>query len=634
MAGVLKGTTGKQLRIDLDQRCSSMEEVDPWKYEKLVGGVGYAAGLLYEELKAGILPLGVENKLLLSTGPLSLNRVPGGGSVYLCFKSPLTGIWGEARCGSDFGPDLKRAGLDHVVLENSSEDPVLIVITDGRVEFKSAAHLKGKRVSEKRAAIRAELGKARYSIFCIGPAGENLVRFAAAFSEDRAAGRTGAGAVMGSKNIMGIAVGGTHRIEPVHPEHFRDVIKKSFTNVRENPMSSAFRDHGTIGDLPGNDDAGDWPTKNWQSNSWGKGAELFDHFEDNNLIGPYACYTGCTIQCGRKVEVRNGAYRTPPHGGAEYESISCFTAYLMNEDMDAAVHCTYLCNEYGMDTISTGSVIAFAMEAYEKGLVSQKDLNGIDLTWGNTGAIPGMIEMIANREAIGAVLAEGVRSAAGEIGGGSERFSIHVKGLEGPAHDARSSKALALSYGTGNRGMCHIQPVEAQVWDSGKMDFGLGPYGLDDPETIDRWDETGKGKMVMLLQDALTLPDILGTCKFFMYAGITVDHLAETLSALTGWEIDGDKLLRVSERTCTIQRLFNIREGITVDDDMLPRRVTSLPRFGKYCNEYACTIRDFGAMLKDYYTARGWDQLSGAPTRKKLEELELSDFDKKIASQY
>jgi aldehyde:ferredoxin oxidoreductase len=621
MEARIAGYAGMQLRVDLSRREARAEPLDPGMLREYLGGSGYGARLLYDEVPKGTDPLGPGNKLVVATGPLSLNRIPGGGSVELCFKSPLTGLWGEARSGGDFGPDLKRAGFDFLVIQGAAAEPLYLLVDSGRCELRSAAYLVGKTTSEKRALLRKDLPAAKVSTMVIGPAGEKRVKFATVMVEDRAAGRCGAGAVMGSKNLLAIAVTGDRVVQPAHPQKLTEVLKAALEVLRSNPASKAFRELGTIGDVPSNDFSGDWPTKNWQSNSWGKGQELFDRYAKRNFVRAYGCYRGCLIACGRKVHVPDGPYETPEHGGAEYESISSFTAYMLNEDMDAAVHATYLCNELGIDTISTGAVISFAIECVEKGLLDPG--KGPDLQWGNSASLPDLVRLIARREGIGDLLAEGVRTAAARIGGGAATFAVHVKGLEGPAHDPRSGKALALTYGTANRGMCHIHPVEAMAWDRGKIDWGLVRYGLRDPQTVHRWDEKGKGADVKILQDGLTLPDILGTCKFFMYAGITVDHWADMLSALTGWEVSGRDLLRIGERVVTLQRLFNLREGATPRDDLVPARAMALPLFGKYSTEPDCAIKDYQSMLKEYYEARGWDPITGYPSAARREELGL-----------
>ena len=615
---------GRLLRVNLSDGTIRVEDLKPEWVEDFVGGVGYAARLLYEELPPGADPLGPENKLVLATGPLTLNRFPGGGSLAVCFKAPLTGAWGESRTGGDIGPQIRRAGFDHVVIEGRSGEPVCLVIENGAATLKPAHALAGLLVSEKLRQLRETFGLDGYEFLTIGPGGENLVRYAGVMSGDRAAGRCGGGAVMGAKNLLAVAVKGTLGIPEADPERLKQATRQALEVVRENPNSAAFRAAGTIGDLPGNDESGDWPTKNWQSNSWGKGAELFDSYEKRNFLRDYGCYKGCSIRCGRKVHVPDGPYQTPEHGGAEYESVTCFTAFVLNEDMDAAIHTSWLCNEYGIDTISTGGAIAFAMDCFERGLITRQDVDGLDLSWGNGAVLPVLVKMIAGRRGIGDLLAEGVKRAAERLGGTAREYAIHVKGLEGPAHDPRSGKSLALTYGTGNRGMCHIHPVEAMAWDKGKLDFGLRKHGLADPEAVDRWDEDGKGAAVRLLQDALILPDVMGVCKFFMYAGLTVEHMAAMYSALSGRDVDAARLLTVGERVSNIQRLFNLREGLSRADDDLPRRVLSVPTMGFYKDQPQCVIGDYDRMIRDYYQARGWDPDTGRPSAEKLAALRLS----------
>jgi len=621
MSKLANGYAGKQLRVFLDRKETKVEDLNFDIMRNYLGGVGYGAKILYDELKKGTDPLGSNNKLIFATSPLTANSIPGGGSIMLCFKSPLTNGWGESRCGGDFGPELRKAGYDFLIVEGKAEEPVYLVIEDDRIKFRNAAHLQGKMVTEKIKIIREELNDPLISIMCIGPAGENLVKFAIVMFEARAAGRCGAGAVMGSKNLLAIAVKGSKKVIPAQLEKFKGAIREVMKIVRQHPNTSYLKEHGTTGDLPAVDAAGDWPTKNWQSNSWGKGEELYNYFYKNNLVKNKSCYRGCPIACARVAKVKNGKYKTPEHEGSQYESISAFTAFVLNEDMDVAVHSTYLCNEYGIDTISTGAVIAFAMECYEKGIISQGDADGLDLSWGNPEVLPELVKMIANKEGIGRLLANGVKEFAQNLGRGADEFAIHVKGLEGPAHDPRSGKSMAICYATANRGMCHIHPLEGLAFDSRKEDFGMIKYGVPDPNTIDRWDEKGKGKIVKVLQDGLILPDILSTCKLLMYVGLTVDHYAKILSALTSWNINGEKLLKIGERVINLQRLFNIREGFTRNDDLLPERIKKLPAFGDYKDEERCVIKDYEGMLDEYYRAREWDTKNGKPTNKKLREL-------------
>jgi len=621
----IEGYMGKQLRISLDNKKYKIEKIDTQTLKDYLGGVGYSAKILYEELEKGIDPLSPDNKIIFATGPLTSYRVPGGGSIEICFKSPLTKAWGEARCGGNFGPDMKKAGYDFLIIEDKATEPVYLFIDDNRIEFKDASHLLGKMVSEKTRMMREELNNNDISIMCIGIAGENLVNIATVMFEGRAAGRCGGGAVMGSKNLIAIAVKGSGKIEPKNPDDYNIALKEIRNVVKNSEIAKGFREFGTMGDMAGNDAAGDWPTKNWQANNWGKGEELFDYYNRHNFINNKMCYKGCPIACGRIASVKEGKFKTPQHDGAEYESLSAFTAFVFNEDMDAAVHSSYLCDEYGIDTISAGGIIAFAMECYENGLISKKDTEGLDLSWGNADLLPILVKKISKREGIGDILADGVLKAAKKIGKGAEKFAIHCKGLEGPAHDSRSGKALAVTYGTANRGMCHIHPLEGMAYDSGKFDFGMIPYGVPDPNKIDRWDEKGKGKTVKILQDGLIMPDVLGVCKFFMYAGITLDQYAKLLSSLTGWNLKGKDLLRIGERTNNLQRLFNTREGFSKKDDSIPDRAKQRPLFGAYKDEDRCIVKDYEGMLKEYYEARGWNTETGIPIKEKLLELGLDE---------
>lgn len=626
MSKDLCGYFGKQLRISLDTKETSVEEIKSAVLKKYLGGVGYGARVLYDEIEKGIDPLSPDNKIIFATSPLTANNIPGGGSIMLCFKSPLTHIWGESRCGGDFGPDMRRAGFDALIIEGRAPEPVFLVIHDDDVSLRPAGHMVGEKVTAKIAIIRDELNDPKISVMCIGPAGEKLVKIATVMCEHRAAGRCGAGAVMGSKNLMGIAVKGSRQAKVANPKKMKTAIKSAMNIIRESETAAGFKEHGTPGDMGPNDAAGDWPTKNWHSNSWGKGEEIYDKFFEHHLVKNNGCYRGCPIACGRIADVKTGKFQTPAHEGSEYESLSAFTAFVLNENIEAAIHSTYLCNEYGIDTISAGALIAFAMECYENGILTKEDMAGMDLSWGNPDALPELVKIISLREGIGDMLAEGVKVASEKIGKGSEEFAIHGKGLEAPAHDPRSGKALAVTYGTTSRGLCHIHPLEGMAYDSGKIDWGLTAFGIPDPNSVERWDEKGKGQIVKILQDGLVLPDILNICKFFMYAGITLDHLSDLLSASTGWDIKGRDLLEVGERVLNLQRLFNMREGLSRKDDILPQRIKQKPAFGFYEKEDQCAIKDFEGMLDEYYEARKWDIKTGMPSKEKLKELGLEEL--------
>jgi len=622
-ASQLFGYSGKLLRVNLSKGEVSTEETQPAILREFLGGVGYGAKLLYDEIPVGIEPLSSENKLVFTTGPLTGTRAPGSGFAEVCFKSPLTGIWGESKCGGEWGGALRKAGYDFLVIEGKAEEPKYIVIDNDKVEIRPADKLKGRTTSQKNELIKEELGDGKFDIAVIGPAGEELVRFASIMVGTRAFGRCGAGAVMGSKNLLAIAVRGNGNIPVAEPDRFQKAVKDGNKKVLDATDGEGMAPRGTTGDIPACDELGDIPTKNWRANSWGRGEELYHHFESVNLMRANPCYKGCVLRCGRIVRVESGKWKTPEHEGSEYESICAFTFFVLNEDMDAAVHATYLCNEYGLDTISTGAVIAFAMDCYERGILSKEEVDGLDLTWGNAETIVELVWKISSRKGIGRILGEGTRLASQQIGKGSEMLAIEVKGLEGPAHDGRSGKALAIMYGVGNRGMCHIHPLEGMAYDSLKNDFGLVPYGVPDPKTVDRFAEEGKGEIAKTLQDFGMLPDILGICKFYVYNGLGLPELAELTSSLTGWDIDGKELLNIGERVFNLQRMFNVREGISRKDDYLPARVHRVPEFGMYSSVVECEIKDYKRMLDEYYEARGWNRETGIPTKGKLQQLGL-----------
>jgi len=619
----LYGYAGRLLRIDLSEGRVSTEKTQSEILRKFLGGVGYGAKLLYDEVPAGIAPLSSENKLVFVTGPLTGTGAPGSGFAEVCCKSPLTGIWAESKCGGEWGGALKKAGYDFLVIEGKAKEPKYIVIDNDKVEIRPAGKLKEKTTYQKDKLIKEELKDEKFENAVIGPAGEELVRFANIMVGGRSFGRCGAGAVMGSKNLLAVAVKGTGDIPVAGKERFQKAVKAGNKKVLDTTDGAGMAPDGTTGDLPECDELGDIPTKNWRANSWGKGEELYHHFKSENLIRANPCYKGCVLRCGRIAQVKSGKWQTPEHEGSEYESICAFTFFVLNDDMDAAVHATYLCNEYGLDTISTGAVIAFAIDCHENGIISKEEADGLELTWGNIETVVELVRRIASRKGIGRILGEGTRRASQKIGKGSDLLSMDVKGLEGPAHDGRSGKALAIMYGVNNRGMCHIHPLEGMLYDSLKNDFGLIPYGVPDPKTVDRFAEEGKGTIAKTLQDFGMLPDILGICKFFAYKGLGSQELAELTSSLTGWDIDGRELLNIGERAFNLQRMFNIREGISKKDDYLPERVCKLPEFGPYSSIAECGIKDYQRMLDEYYQARGWSLETGIPTKEKLQQLGL-----------
>ena len=617
------GFVGKILRVDLSKGTVKKEPLNREYAKMFLGGVGYAARILWDELKPGIDPLSPENKLIFATGPLTGTLCPGSGSFSACFKSPLTNVWGESRCGGDWGPELKFAGYDFLILEGKAEKPVYLWICDENVEIRSAEHLAGKTIPETETTVKKEVGDYECKVVSIGPAAEKLVRFACIMSDyDRAAGRCGGGTVMASKNVKAIAVRGNGEIPVARPEEFLKAVEDAERAALEHPDRSWFME-GTVSFMEFIDNTGDLPTRYALTNHWGKSKKVYEELKEKFITAYSACF-GCPLGCGIHTEAKMGKWGTPMCGGPEYETTAGFTAASLCEDVEALLRANYLCNIYGMDTISCSQVIAFAIECRERGWISDELLDGVDLRWGNAEAVVEMVEKIARREGLGDILAEGVRRAAKIIGKGAEELALHVKGLEMPYHDPRVAKTGALQYGTANRGMCHVHPHETyDVVHTPSFAETLVPYGLPKPP-IDGYMEKGMGRITALVQDAGMTTEILGLCKFLVWAGLSLKRRAAILSAAVGWDVSDVELLKIAERVTNLQRCFNVREGVRRKDDMIPKRLREMPAYGPFSKKEAA-IMDYEGMLDEYYDVRGWDRETGIPKREKLEELGLKD---------
>lgn len=635
MNSMIKSLAGKILRVNLATGKITTKAIELDTVRKFLTGTGYATKLLWNELEAGTDPLSADNKLVFSTGILTATACPGSDSLFSCFKSPLTNCWGEARCGGGMGVELKKAGFDIVVIEGRSEMPVFLWIHDGEAEIRSAAHVWGKLVPEAQQILKQDVEDPKSRVICIGPAGERLVRFSNMMVESmRAMGRCGGGAVMGSKNLKAVAMRGTQKIAVADPEQMKSLVKEMAKLEARHPESglshradetaeATFRT-GTASYLPHYDDCGETPTKNALSNTWGKGRAMYGDLK-KYITGDEGCLN-CTLRCGKRAQVKKGKWKTPAGEYPEYETMVSFGHYILNDNVEAIIYLNHLCNSNGVDTISCGNMIAFAMECYEKGWITKQDTDGIELTWGNMVAAKKMVEKIFAREGLGDLLAEGVRRAAEKIGKGSSAAAMHVKGLELPAHDTRTEaggKAWAVQYGTGNRGMCHVHPHEPVIVGSCheevKHKFG------DIEAAKEPYTEKGKGKLVKWAQDYGNAINTLGLCNFHSYLvpGSDPQRYTRVLTAATGWKIDFDELMQIGERVSNLQRCFNVREGIRRKDDMIPERLRQLPAFGPFSRRPETEIKDYEAMLDEYYGERGWEIETGIPTIEKIRALKL-----------
>jgi aldehyde:ferredoxin oxidoreductase len=597
---VLNNIAGKVLVVDLTGQEVSALSLPEHVYRQFIGGSGLAIRLLFDRTDEHTDPLGPENVLAFTVGPLTGSIVPTSNRFAVAARSPQTGIWGEADCGGHWGAALKRAGLDGLLITGRSEKPVYLWVEDGRAEIRDAAHLWG--VDTYDVDLPGQ-------VVTIGPAGENRVPMAGIMHDGehgRAAGRCGLGAVMGSKHLKAIAVSGTGRITLSDQDALTASVRELVPQIRE--QATGFRVHGTAGGLKHFEEIGNLPIRNWAQGSWDKASRITGAtMTESILVKNYAC-GGCPIGCGRVVEVDDGTYRVPRGGGPEYETLGSFGSMCLIDDLPAIAKMNELCNRYGLDVISTGSTVAFAMEAQERGLIEGGP------TWGDADAAIDLVHKIARREgALGQLFAGGVRRAARLIGRNAEDFAVHVKGLELPMHDPRAHWAAALGYATSERGACHLQGF-AQVFER-----ALPARDLGYDQLLPRHQAEEKGRLVAESQHWMALFDSLKMCKFAIFGGIGLDQMLDWTRMVTGWEITKEEALRIGERIHNLRRLYNYRLGISVKDDTLPSRIL-VHRRGE--GGAPDGLPPLGQMLADYYEYRGWTS-DGRPTRAKLASLGL-----------
>lgn len=620
------GLNGRILRIDLTYKKSSIDTFSENYAKKYVGGKGFAIDLLYRELKPGIDPLGPDNKLIFSVGPLNSTGIPGDTRFVVAGKSPLTGIWGEGNCSGWFADGLKKSGYDALVVEGVSEEPVYIWVNDDIVEIRNANHLWGRWTAAAEELIKKEIGFKGAGVVAEGPAAENLVRISAVtHTAHRAAGRTGLGAVMGSKKLKAIAAYGTKNINVANSEKVKElsskITKKSFVA----DFTVTLRNHGQAGFVPDLQNDGILPTRNFKSGVF-EGADKISGqaMADTILKNREAC-PRCPVACKRIVEVKEGPFAPvlPEYGGPEYESVASLGSLLGINQLDAICRMNMLCNAYSLDTISTGVCMAWAMECYEKGILDKDQTDGLKLNFGNAGAAVKLVEKIALREGFGEIFAEGLAKAAKKIGKGSEKFAVEVKGLEIPMHEPRGKKGLGVMYAVSNRGGCHMQSMHDPDIESPNM---APEVNISKP--LHRLD-TSKEKVLALKKTAdwTAMINSTGLCSNIYWFGSIFYrpiHQIEILNAVTGWDFTVEAYMQTGERINTYCRAFNVREGITRKDDTLPKRFME-PLIDGPTDGQLISKDELNSMLDNYYDICGWDKETGIPTKKRLGKLGL-DF--------
>ena len=613
------GYEGKILRVNLSTGTISREEPEDDFYRRYLGGTALIGYYLLRELKPGIDPLGPDNKLVFATGVVTGVPVGGTGRNSVGAKSPLTGAYGDAQAGGYWGVELKHAGYDAIIVEGKAEKPVYLWIKDDQVEIRDADHLWGKTIGESQRIIRQELGDQLVRTAQIGPAGENLVRYACIINDLRhAAGRTGMGAVMGSKNLKAIALRGHSLTSVADPGLVSELAKWLRDNFRS--LVWHLYDQGTPGVVFGLNRSGALPTRNFRESVFeGVGGINGRVLRDRLLVARRSCWA-CPIRCKRDVAVK-GCYNVDPmYGGPEYETIAALGSNCGVEDLDAIAKGNELCNAYGLDTISTGVCVAFAMECFEEGILTLKDTDGIDLRFGNAAAMVQLVEMIARRQGLGDLLAEGVARAAPKIGRGAEDFALHVKGQELPMHEPRFKQGMALGLMVSPTGADHCHNLHDDVYDRpGPGLEDLKGMGILEPLPVADLSPR-KVRMLLYMQYWRHLINSMVFCQLVPF---NLDQLADLVRGVTGWNTNVWELVKVGERCLTMARVFDVREGFTEEHDAIPRRFLSSLPTGPL-QGIAIDREKLHEAREIYYSMMGWEGTRASPSVARLRELDIS----------
>lgn len=623
------GFSGNILHVDLTSKKYWIENPDEIFYRTYWGGRSLALYYMLKEMNPKIDPFSEKNLLIFSTSVIVGAPVSGVTRYTVCAKSPLTGAHGEAEAAGWWGPELKKAGFDAIIIRGVSSEPVFIWIKDGKVEIRNAMHLWGKDTGTVQELIKKELQDDKIRIAQIGPAAENLVRFANIVNELRHFnGRCGLGAVMGSKKLKAIAVRGTKSIKLYNRQKINEVAKRVTESAKSDPFSKDLKVLGTAGGVRYLNEEGSLPTRNWTIGGFGKKGEKLSGETMNKTIlkKTEGCYA-CTLRCKRVVEVNESDIKVDPlYGGPEYETIAALGSLCGIDDLRYVSKGNELCSKYTMDTISTGSVIAFAMQCYKEGILTKEDTDGIELSFGNKTALIQMIENIAMRRGLGDILAQGVFRASKLIGKGSEKFAYHVKKQELPMHDPRVKPGVGLQYALADYGADHVKaPHDPCFTDKDFRSFKvMSGLGLIEPVPSENIGEE-KVRMFKIIETYWTVLDILGVCYFcFVPYGGSMEDLLEIIYASTGWRTTWFELMRAGERSSNMAKIYNLREGFSPKDDTLPEIFYKNFKGGPLNGKKAINKLDFEKAIKLRYEIMGWDPETSIPSKGKLIDLGLS----------
>ncbi len=652
------GYMGKVLWADLSTGKIWDEEIDELTYRDFLCGYGLGAKIVYDRQPAKTDPLGPDAVIGFTTGLLTGTGAPFTGRYMVVGKSPLTGTWGDSNSGGYFSPMLKRTGYDAVFVKGISEKPVMLVINEGKAELVDASFVWGKDCVETEVLIREKLGNKKYQIACIGPAGEKLSLISGVITDrGRAAGRSGLGAVMGSKRLKAIAAFGDKKTELADPDAFSKIRKSYLEKFRKKPpfkdkasvdninlMGKLVRSYfpflfatppatykelimryGTGGMTAYSAESGDSPVKNWG----GSGHHDFPvsaksyKISDENLIKyqekKYYC-AFCPLGCGGIVKVKEGKYALEESHKPEYETLAAFGTMCLNDDLESIIAANEICNRAGLDTISAGATIAFAIECYENGLLTDEDTDGLKLTWGNADAIVKMTEKLAARSGFGDVLADGVKRAAEKIGKGSEKFAVHAGGQELPMHDPRFDPTFGTAYEVEPTPGRHTISSDTYVMlmELHKKFKQVKPVKQVSLKSS-KYNYDKAGEFQTINSAFVQVANSAGVCMFGLLVGEY--PLFEMINAVTGWSIDAHEALRIGERILTLRHCFNVREGIKPADTQIRNRAGGYPPLSK--GPLANITLDLDKMASRYYDKLGWDYETGVPKRERLEALGL-----------
>lgn len=627
------GWTGRLLRVDLGSGNIRVEETPHELLRRFLGGRGLNSYLLFSELKAGVEPLGPENKLFLGTSPITGTGLMSSGRIHVTAKSPLTGILGDSNAGGHFGPELKWAGYDGLILEGAAGGPVYLWVDDDRVELRDASRLWGKTVSETFKGIRTELGDPRVRVAAIGPAGENLVRYASLMTDyGNACGKTGMGSVLGSKRVKAIAVRGTRGFRAADPQTFKALARDLLDRMMKMPGYRVFSRFGTLSYLS---------VYNRQGRSLARNAQetgeisYIDRYDPSRLMEHVtrnvACF-GCPIHCKHEFKIRRGPFAGEEGHGTEFCILSAHGPACGNEDETAVLKINNLCNEYGICGDTSGIVLAAAFEWYQRGIVTLRDTDGLALEWGKTEAQIELLMRIIRREGLGDLLAEGSAIAARKIGKGAERYISHAKGGDVDQVDIRTLKGCALADAVSSRGADPQRGWPSAEFYPMKPEEARRLFGNE--RAVDPNGYEGKASVVNYYASLCTLCDVLGLCKFssaWFNNPIGVAEMAGLVTALTGMEMSEEALWETAARVHNLERAYLVREGIRRADDTVHGRMMDEP-VSTGPHKGARIDRDnFERMLDEYYDLMGWDRSTGIPKRSTLERMDLKEVAEELS---